>query len=820
MRDTWIGKSAVRAARRNVVGRGILPVPRAKACDGKLLPKLNALAHELFMAWARDAKLCDIERRQSLFQKQRLLVGEHLVAGEGFLVLVAGEEQIRQADAAVGGGGAGGSTDAARALGTGSRAADVGLRFQSYEAEQLDLTIVSHGENEVRGGIEVDRFQAPVAYHFYTRNPYDYLSRQTFQSIRIPAERVLHFMDQERVLQTRGVTQFAPVMQEIRDFDRYKGATLTAMIMEAMLGVVVKRNGNAGWAGAAPLAAAGGNQTSTPAGLLGGDGTPITQMTPGMIAYLQPGEDIAGVNPARPGSQYSAFADVTLRGIGAGVGCSATQLTRHSDGNYSASRQDMLEDIREYGPVQDLLIDTVLRPLYQVFFTLAAVQGRLDDCPEFSLAEFVADPDRFLACEWIPPAVPWIDPEKEANAWSIALKQRLTTREEIAAQNGSRYEHVMGRLNVEKAEAQTQEITLPEDDAERQFLQGLLTAAAGYADSRIDVEHLAERLGVKLKEHSAGIGDQKSAEVQSASAPSPDALGAPDLSGQILEAADKRSAATSGRTDKTTPDLIDVVDPMRSCATCMFWKRGGCQKYSRPSEANQTCGGWRNVLRTRKKIAPRRPPGTMGIDHVGGFAPAGSPSNPAGMNARQAAPGFDPNESRDKDGKFASGGGGTSGGKAPKAAYSGPDHTAAIAARSTGGTVVVNGDELGKTTDKDELRQLARSYAQQHLQGKQFSNAATGVKVGVSGGGVKKIIANTADMRRARIVPAIPAMIERGVPVGSEQKAVAGAKYAAYRRFNVQVKLNGKSESVMFLLGRDHQGHWYYNHDFGAVRVE
>jgi hypothetical protein len=53
-------------------------------------------------------------------------------------------------------------------------------------------------------------------------------------------------------------------------------------------------------------------------------------------------------------------------------------LTRHNDANYSAARQDMLEDEREIGPQQDSLIDTVVMPDYELWFRFAAIEGRFD----------------------------------------------------------------------------------------------------------------------------------------------------------------------------------------------------------------------------------------------------------------------------------------------------------------------------------------------------------------------------------------------------------------------------------------------------------
>jgi lambda family phage portal protein len=209
--NTWIGKAAVRSQKRNVVGRGIMVVPVAKDAKGNELPDVNRQAGDAFMRWASDKTACDLERRRTFWQIQRMAVSEEFVAGESFIVWSYVPNPRT-----------------------------VGLRLQMFEPEQLDLTIQSFGENQVRGGVEIDEYGAAVAFHFYERNPNDYLIRNNYRSIRIPAERVFHYFDAERVLQTRGATHMAPVLQDIRDFSSFKDATLWRARMEACIGMIIQ----------------------------------------------------------------------------------------------------------------------------------------------------------------------------------------------------------------------------------------------------------------------------------------------------------------------------------------------------------------------------------------------------------------------------------------------------------------------------------------------------------------------------------------------------------------------------------------------------
>jgi lambda family phage portal protein len=429
VRDSWIAKAAIRSASRNVVGKGIIPVPAAKDLRGNLLTELNATAQKLFWEWASNRLFCDVEKRQTFWQKQSLTIEERFTVGEHFIVWSYEPNSYT-----------------------------VGLRLQSFEPEQLDLTVQSYGDNEVRGGVEVDVNGAAVAYHFYTRNPSDYLSRYAYRSIRIPRERVLHYFKQERVLQTRGVTPLAPVLQRIRDFHRRDDAEMWVAIMEACIGMVIIRNQPTSSSGFPTFAPASGDTGQTTSGMRTMD------FVPGMVPELQPGEDVKPFTPTRPGGTYEPFSRMTLRGVGAGIGMSYEQVTRDfSQGTYSSQRQGMLEDNKEWGVEQDMLIDGVIAPIFELFWRFSALEGRYDGISGFDMGEFLDNPTRFTDAEYVPPPQTWIDPEKEINAFVEGVKNRIITREEIVTARGGRFQQTLQKIAAEKQLAESLGLSLPEE---------------------------------------------------------------------------------------------------------------------------------------------------------------------------------------------------------------------------------------------------------------------------------------------------------------------------------------------------------------------
>lgn len=634
VRDSWVGKSYVRAFARNVVGKSITINPHAKDRDGKPLTALNKVAQREFTRWAKS-KLSDVERKQTFGQKQRLAAKERATAGEHLWMW-----SYRTPDNGMGG------IDRTR---------PVGLCLQSLEPEQFDLRILSYEGREVRGGVEVDENGAPVAYHIYTRNPNDVLYRHAFFSQRVPAERMLHYFEGERVLQSRGVTPMSPIMQDVRDLEAFKGATLMRARMEACIGLIIKTMiPAAGLQGIqSTIQPAAGDTGQTPSGMTEAD------FVPGMVPNLQPGEDVVPFVPSSPGNGYDPFVNLTVQGIGAGVGMSRGEILRQSDGNYSSARQDMLADRKEIEPEQELITDDMIRPVYELWFNFAALEGRFDGVEGFGYDEYLAERHRFVEAEYIPPPQTWIDPEKEANAFAIMLKNRLITREEIVAMRGGRFYQIIEKLAVEQQETGALNLTLPEDEQERnalrELVKAILTNKLGTIDSMManttDFPALARAAGLPTLsvseqpllpvisppgqlvtgdpvKNSAGkvIGGgveppelppvapavagaaPKGPQVPQVKAPIAklDAFSSQD--GEQRNVISLPQPATSG-----VPNYGRSKDPAISCGTCSFLQGERCSKFDFVTNLTNGCDDWAAKTLTENIGAPNTaktfPPG-------------------------------------------------------------------------------------------------------------------------------------------------------------------------------------------------------------------
>jgi lambda family phage portal protein len=588
VRDSWLAKSIVKAYKRNIAGRGIITTPHAKLPSGQPFVELNKVAQSEFTWWGRTKEACDVERKQTYGQMQRLAVSERATVGEHFWVW--SYEPPLTAD---------GRIDLTRPC---------GFRIQRFEPEQLDYRILSYQGREVRGGIELDENGAAVAYHFFTRNPADFLFRRAFWSRRIPRDRVWHYCEQERVLQTRGSTPMASVLQDMRDHARIREATLWRRIMEACIGIIFKK----------PFPTPAGSpltypfQQSDPNGQTN-SGMRTADFVPGMAIEALPGEEVVPFTPTAQGSEFDAYDRSTVRGIGAGVGMSFGQIARQSDGNYSSARQDMLEDRKEWEPEQDLLIDDLLRACYETWFTFAALEGRFDVVPGFDLAEFMASRMRHVEAEYIPPPQTWIDPEKEANAYAILLKNNLITREEIIAMRGERFFNVIKKIAAEQKFIEEAGLILPEKADERADIRDVIKSmlkqatVAGEAAEWIDVPKTLDQLGVSVLKKPEPIKPL----------PAPANSGNSEANGAQL----RRTRLSQ----LDAPNYRPCDNPVEKCATCSFLEGQHCRIFDFDVNLNNVCNAWSAAPinqgdQSKKSFPPGPMPGEKGIDRD--FQPA------------------------------------------------------------------------------------------------------------------------------------------------------------------------------------------------------
>lgn len=391
--NAWAA-SGKRAMVSNLVGTGIKP--RSQHPDQARRQTLNR-------AWEFWSTMADADGRTDVYGVMAQAVAGMVVDGEALIRFVPGKGVIP-------------------------------LALQLLDPDQLDhaMTRELPGGARIVGGVEFDAHGVRLAYHLSPRRPTD-AGFVLAQTVRVPAEDVIHLYRSEAVGQVRGLSWFAPVLLALREIDEYGDALLVRAKTQAMFaGFIKNTNGD-------PQAAFEGEQSGSV--LEGG-------IEPGALKVLGVGEDIEFSTP--PSSADGPdFILHMLRAVSAGLGTTYEQITGDmTKVNYSSARVALVEQRRFLEQIQfNLLVPQLCAPIWRRFVTVAALSGALP------ITDFGTRPADYFAVKWVPPGFAWIDPKKDAEADQVAIAAGLKSRAEAVAERGYDVEEIDREIAEDQARA-------------------------------------------------------------------------------------------------------------------------------------------------------------------------------------------------------------------------------------------------------------------------------------------------------------------------------------------------------------------------------
>jgi len=303
-----------------------------------------------------------------------------------------------------------------------------GFALRLIDADQVDETytrLPSPGVNEIRMGVELDPYNAPVAYHVWTRHPADAGARQR---IRILASEMVHLFVRYRVNQTRGVTWLAPVLTSSRMLDGYTEAELVAARMNAaQMGVIVTPD---------PANAGAMDPNEAP------DQREI-EASPGSFPELAPGQDLRLFNPQHPATAFKDFSQTILRGVARGLGASYMSFTGDlSTATYSSARIGMLAERDIYRTLQAWLAMKLCRPVYLGWVPMAQLTGAL-----VLDQRLAADATQVT---WKARGWSWVDPLKDIQARILGVQHGMDDRTSTLDDEGEDLEETFQNLAREQ----------------------------------------------------------------------------------------------------------------------------------------------------------------------------------------------------------------------------------------------------------------------------------------------------------------------------------------------------------------------------------
>lgn len=380
--------NACEAFAANLVGDGIKPSSLIEDAE------LRERVQRLWLAWTDEA---DADGLTDFYGLQAMVAREMFVAGECFVRL-----RPRRPE------------DGLR----------VPFQVQLLQSEMLpfDKTETAPNGNRIRCGIEFDRIGRRVAYHFRRRHPGDSTDQGEVipETVRVPAEDLLHVFRPVDAGQIRGLPHVAPAMVRLFLLDQYDDAELDRKKTAAMFAGFITKT--------APEEPMMGEAEADL------DGAAIASLEPGTMQVLLPGEDVKFSSPADVGSSYEAFQYRTLLAVSASLGLPYHLVTGDvRQANYSSLRAELVEFRRRIGQLQHgVIAHQLCRPIWRRWLETGVLSGAIG----------VGDTAAALPVQWIPPRWDWVDPLKDIQAQVLAMEAGLTSRRKVVEATGYDIEEV------------------------------------------------------------------------------------------------------------------------------------------------------------------------------------------------------------------------------------------------------------------------------------------------------------------------------------------------------------------------------------------
>ena len=394
VRNNPLAGGAIAQIVSRTVGTGMslhpMPNRRVLGWDQQRAEDWRNVARDEFNAWA-TSRHCTLDGVGDFYDWQTLAFRTTLESGDGFTLLAnAGTSQW-----------------------------PIGLRLQLLEADRCGNPGAEMDRAGMYEGVQFDPVTGRrTAYHFYDRHPGGLeLTRPPGRWVAAFTRRgtpaVLHHFRQLRPEQTRGVPHLSPVLDALKQLDRYTEAEILAAVISGMFTVFVKSDKP----DENPVFAGQGTGSA--------DSTGELKLDSGMVIGLNPGESIETANPGRPNTAFDPFVQAILRQVAIGLELPYEVLVKHFTSSYSAARAALLDAWQFFKGRREWLVKSACQPVWEAFLEEAVAAGRI------SAPGFFRDPlIRAAYCQalWTGDGPGSIDPVKDVEFWERAVALRIATR--------------------------------------------------------------------------------------------------------------------------------------------------------------------------------------------------------------------------------------------------------------------------------------------------------------------------------------------------------------------------------------------------------
>ena len=427
-RNAPLAGSALNLQVTNVIGTGLSlqsqPDAGALGLSDEEARAWSDAAEREWRLWS-ESQDCDVTRTQNFFGLQSLAFRSALESGDSFGLMPMVKRPGRP----------------------------YSLTVQIVEADRACNPDWKTDTDKLAAGIELDGYGAPVAYHFCDKHPGALgriagakWQRVTAFGTSTGRRNVIHLFDRRRPGQIRGVPCLAPVIEPLKQLQRYTDAELQAAVINAAFAVFVKMDADAFDTLFDDTGKSAYLQSAT-----AWDGS-IAEAgldKPGRAINLLPGESVENASPGRPNALFDPFVQAIVRQVGATLEIPFEVLIKHYTASYSAARAALLDAWKLFRGRRDWMASSFCQPIYEAFLDEAIATGRI------SAPGWFADPARRKAwsgAAWIGDGPGSIDPVKEVDAAEKRVALGISTRSaESILHDGGDWRAKHKQLAVEEA---------------------------------------------------------------------------------------------------------------------------------------------------------------------------------------------------------------------------------------------------------------------------------------------------------------------------------------------------------------------------------
>lgn len=420
-RDAYMGIPAAAAAlktlRTNVIAGGLMPAPQIDAdflrLTNEQVEKLQAQILREFSLWA-DTPACDADRVDDFYGLQQLAYLSTQMNGDAFALL-----QMKKR--------AGSPYQLCVRLVEGDRVCS-----PDYQDRQTKGTVKGYVVESIVQGVETDADGEVKAYWIADRHPnaYTTLTLQDWKRVeaygKTGRRNVCHIMQRERAGQRRGVPILAPVLEPLKQLERYADAETTAALLGAIFTVFIQKGTVSGEGPFGQIMREEMLKSLTEVR----DPNDLA-LGAGLIMDLEMGESVNTVETQHPHSGYDTFMMARMKQVGAAMEIPVEVLFKHFTTNFSSARGALNEFWRTCGMYRDWFAEDFCQPIYETWFAEAVARGRIH------APGFFDDPairKAYTDCKWNGPARTALNPSQEVEAAMKRVEAGFSTAQEETAQ--------------------------------------------------------------------------------------------------------------------------------------------------------------------------------------------------------------------------------------------------------------------------------------------------------------------------------------------------------------------------------------------------